>query len=173
MILVETKIVPLFTPAHEVGVEVADAETPVPSVSTTVFVPWQPVASLSFTAATDTVSLRFNGDSTSNYNFIYFRGNGTTATTASIINTTNMYEQGNPSTNTSNFNVYKYEINSYANTNKYKAVLWQGSQADAQVSLNLGQWRSTAAINSVTILEASANNFRSGSTISLYGIKAA
>jgi len=131
------------------------------------------VASLSFTAATDTVSLRFNGDSTSNYNFIYFRGNGTTATTASITNTTNMYEQGNPSTNTSNFNVYKYEINSYANTNKYKAVLWQGSQADAQVSLNLGQWRSTAAINSVTILEASANNFRSGSTISLYGIKAA
>jgi len=38
-VVVETKIVPLFTPVQEVEFAVADAETPVPSVSTAVFVP--------------------------------------------------------------------------------------------------------------------------------------
>ena len=38
-VVVETNIVPLFTPVQEVEVAVADAETPVPSVSTAVFVP--------------------------------------------------------------------------------------------------------------------------------------
>ena len=38
-VVVETKIVPLFTPVHEVEVADADAETPVPSVRTAVLVP--------------------------------------------------------------------------------------------------------------------------------------
>ena len=48
-VVVETKMVPLFTPLQDVAVEVADAETPVPSVSTAVLVPWQPVASFMVT----------------------------------------------------------------------------------------------------------------------------
>jgi hypothetical protein len=39
--------------------------------------------------------------------------------------------------------------------------------------LNVGLWRNTSAITSITLTAGSSKNFISGCTFSLYGIKAA
>ncbi len=65
---------------------------------------------------------------------------------------------------------------SYANTNVYKTILTASANADSPsapgVERSVDLWRSTAAITSIDLL-AGSNSFASGSTISLYGIKAA
>jgi hypothetical protein len=62
---------------------------------------------------------------------------------------------------------------SYANTNVYKTVLHAGANSGSGVTRTVGLWRSTSAITSITLTSGSPNSFASGSTFSLYGIKAA
>jgi hypothetical protein len=63
-------------------------------------------------------------------------------------------------------------INSYSNTSINKTSIVQATCGNGEVSLVTGLWRSTAAINSITIL-TSAGNLSAGTTLSLYGITAA
>jgi len=58
----------------------------------------------------------------------------------------------------------------YANTTTNKTILSRSNAADKGVMATVSLWRNTAAINSITLL-ASANNFATGSTFSLYGVK--
>ena len=60
----------------------------------------------------------------------------------------------------------------YSNTTTYKTVLSRGSAAGNGVSASVGLWQSTSAINEIKILSPSGN-ITTGSTFSLYGIKAA
>ena len=64
---------------------------------------------------------------------------------------------------------------SYSNTNVFKTVLSRNGHYDtnAQANLFVNLWRSTAAISSLYTYNEGASNFKSGSTFSLYGIKAA
>ena len=64
-------------------------------------------------------------------------------------------------------------IQNYANTTTNKTTLARANKAPAGTDANVGLWRSTAAINSVTIFTASGANFSTGSTFTLYGIAAA
>jgi hypothetical protein len=59
----------------------------------------------------------------------------------------------------------------YANTSTYKTVLTRSNKYD-RVGAIVGLWRSTAAINSIT-LTAYSNTYAIGSTFTLYGIAAA
>ena len=63
-------------------------------------------------------------------------------------------------------------INSYSNTSINKTSIVRADAGNGEASLVTGLWRSTSAINSITIL-TSAGNLSSGTTLSLYGITAA
>lgn len=67
------------------------------------------------------------------------------------------------------------QIMSYANTNVNKTFLSNYGEAGSGISRIVGLWRSTAAITTVTLYsnDGGADSFASGSTFSLYGVKAA
>lgn len=116
------------------------------------------------------IQLRFNSDSSSNYSFTRMTGDGSTASSDRSSNATFM-ELGYYVTTTRNINIV--QIMNYSNSTTYKTVL---NRANAQ-SVNIGaqayveMWRSTSAINSITI--NASGNLSSGSILTLYGIKAA
>jgi hypothetical protein len=116
------------------------------------------------------IQLRFNSDSGSNYSFTRITGDGTTASSDRSTSATFM-ELGYYVTTTRNINIV--QIMNYSNSTTYKTVL---NRANAQ-SVNIGaqayveMWRSTSAINSITI--NASGNLSSGSILTLYGIAAA
>jgi hypothetical protein len=65
------------------------------------------------------------------------------------------------------------DILDYTNTNKYKVIRFYGgndNNSGADCAVGGGMWRSTSAINSIT-LRTRAGNHRTNSEFSLYGIK--
>jgi hypothetical protein len=116
--------------------------------------------------------LQFNGDTGSNYSTNFLRSNATTVSTARDSNQTqmNLESFGFP---TSAFNAITIaNVMNYSNTTTYKTTLSRGSNANTGVSAVSHLWRNTAAITSMTILN-NATTFSTGSTFTLYGIKAA
>ena len=63
------------------------------------------------------------------------------------------------------------QLNNYSNTTTYKTALIRNGMNGASVDMGVGLWRNTAAIDTITF--KGTNNYGVGSTISLYGIKAA
>jgi hypothetical protein len=60
----------------------------------------------------------------------------------------------------------------YSNTTTFKTVLGRGSAAQSGVEATVGMWRSTNAINQITI-SGDTNAFGIGTMATLYGIAAA
>ena len=123
------------------------------------------------TASNAYPSLRFNGDTGTNYSNTNFRGNGTSAQSTRFNSANEMdIAYGSPlSTTQANFII---QIMNYSNTTTNKTVLARTNNADRETGAAVGLWRSTSAINSVT-LKSNSPNFDVGSTFTLYGIKAA
>jgi hypothetical protein len=74
-----------------------------------------------------------------------------------------------PSTNF-NFNLLVNVMN-YSNATTYKTFLARGNIAAGGTEAVVGLWRNTAAITSLELLPT-ASTFATGSTFTLYGIKA-
>jgi hypothetical protein len=120
------------------------------------------------------VLMRFNSDSSSNYSLTILSGNGTTASSYRDSNQTSMnFEYASTALSTTP-TLYQSDIFSYAGST-YKTTLFRES-GDLNGSGNLQNtvflWRSTSAITTINLL-TSANNFATGTTATLYGIKAA
>jgi hypothetical protein len=64
-------------------------------------------------------------------------------------------------------------INNYSNTTTNKTVVSRGGSPATDSAMMVGLWRNTSAINSIKISLQSGDNLISGSTFTLYGIKAA
>lgn len=124
------------------------------------------------------VRYQLNGDTGANYAWHSLTGiNGSTyANSAS--STTVLYQNVGqlPSTYAPGKGVAVVDLIDYANTSKYKTlkmisgVTTNGSNANDNIILYSGLWQSTAAVNSITILNSDANGFIGGSTFSLYGV---
>jgi hypothetical protein len=124
------------------------------------------------TAATASCWVTLNSDSGSNYSATIIEGNGSTAVSARQSSQTRgytTYDSGPVSTNFS-FNQIVNFMN-YSNTTTNKTFLCRANEASRATEAIIGLWRSTSAISS--IVYESNSNFQSGSTFSLYGIKAA
>lgn len=120
------------------------------------------------------LNLRLNGDSGSNYSQTNLRGNGSSASSSRGTNATLFYmdDQGNTVTGSIN-GMYIVHINNYSNTTTYKTMLSRaGFAGGTATELNVSLWRSTSAINQLTI-GTNAGNIYTGSTFTLYGITAA
>ena len=115
---------------------------------------------------------RFNGDSGSNYslNVVYGNSGGVGATRTNNGNHTS----GGQTDSSTPFNPCIFHINNYSNTTTYKTVLFRSNMPITQLTFGVSLWRNTAAINSIEINHFDAGgSWASGSTFTLYGIKAA
>jgi len=121
------------------------------------------------TTSGNLVKVQFNGDTTdSNYSSTLMWGTGSAAQSS-------RYSVGwtfvIPDAGSAMQNVL-VNVNNYSNATTYKTYLARANQPGASVTAAVGLWRNTAAITSLT-LAVSGNQFTSGSTFTLYGIKAA
>lgn len=124
----------------------------------------------------DDITLRFNGDSGSNYSRTFVYGNGTSALSGRASNQSRLYYWTADGTGVPS-NTYPMaiaQVMSYSNTNVFKTVLSSTDLGDYVTVRQVGLWRSTSAITSIVIEPGpdGTPNLAAGSTFSLFGIKA-
>jgi hypothetical protein len=118
------------------------------------------------------VFIEFNGDTGSNYSMTTMSTDGITpyafrfATQSSL----QLTYQGYLTTAFSSLEII--DIMNYSNTTTYKAILNRYNNGNTGTDAQVGQWRSTTAINSI-LIKPGSGTFSVGSTFTLYGIKAA
>jgi hypothetical protein len=123
-------------------------------------------------AANGDLCYRFNSDTGNNYSWTYLTGDGSAAASsrASNQNLLRLEYYAYPDT-TVGKTVQIAHIMNYSNTTTYKTAITRSNSAPTGVDAAVGLWRSTSAITSVTVL-MNTGNFITGSTFTLYGIKA-
>ena len=161
------------------------ASTYVPIATTTLGSAQSSVTFSSFSGYTDLIivinaknttngsacKIQFNSDSGSNYSTTWLEGNGSAASSGRASNDTASFIYYNGNASTYNWSTANVHIQNYSNSTTYKTAISRfGNQAQTGAYVDL--WRSTAAITSIA-LNAITENFQSGSTFTLYGIKAA
>lgn len=121
------------------------------------------------------VALRFNGDSGSNYNWRVIWSNNNSLSGANTNSTTEIASVQSFPFGTQ-MGSCLFMIDNYTSTTKAKTVLSYGGASQSsgttgEVSQGLGTWYGTpAAITSISVLNAGANTWTSGTTFTLYGI---
>jgi hypothetical protein len=114
----------------------------------------------------------FNGDTTlANYGRTIISGDGTTAGSAQFANPIGLTMPVASATSTYNVNIFN--IMNYSNSTTYKTVLERNSFSGGIAYLQSGLWKNTAAITSIQFAPYYGPNFASGSSFTIYGIKAA
>jgi hypothetical protein len=114
-------------------------------------------------------AIRYNGDTGSNYSLTYLLGDGSSAQSGRNSDQTSLTAGQIGTDNSTQIT----SIMNYANTTTYKTMLSRGNWTNNLTRADTGLWRSTAAINSVTIFSLQGYNFNAGSTFTLYGIASA
>ena len=115
------------------------------------------------------LAMWFNGDTGSNYSATYLYTNGSSASSGRDTNNTLIPIVRSDA---SNFWTGTVSLMNYSNGSMFKSLLSRGGSGSIAIA-HTGTWRSTAPITSITISGLSSNNFLSGSSFTLYGIKAA
>lgn len=123
------------------------------------------------TASAD-MYLRVNNDTNANYSNTILWGNGSTAGSNRFSSQPQIRLNYTVDVLTTNLTYLICNINNYSNTTSYKSIIYKTGIASDAVDTGASLWRSTSAINRVT-LTLSSGNWGSGCTATLYGIKAA
>ena len=122
------------------------------------------------------LAMRFNSDSASNYSTHNLIGVGSGSGTATGTANTTYIEGGQMAGATLSASIYGVtiiDVLDYQDTNKFKtsrSLSGFDANGSGQVLLSSGSWRSTVAVNSITLL-AGAGNWTSVSQFTLYGVK--
>lgn len=121
-------------------------------------------------SADHNITVRFNGDSGSNYSYHNLSGNGSTAISNASVPETLMYLPGT-SGGTGFPLVVVCDILDYADTNKFKTIRALGgndnNSTQGVVAFRSNNWRSTAAVSSIVLSGSLAQH----SHFALYGIR--
>ena len=120
-----------------------------------------------FTTVNANETLRVNGDTGNNYSTTSLYGTGTSALSSRGSNNNAMTFQSEVFSTSTVSALTVFNFMNYANTTTYKTVISRSSQANRAAETQVNLWRSTAAINSITIAGAT---FTSDATFTLYGI---
>ena len=126
-------------------------------------------------AADDSLYIRLNSDTATNYSYTELKGNGTTASSNRQSSISAFYAAQNvaaASQASGTFTPVLFNFNNYSNATTYKTILTRNSFAGGEVSAEVGLWRSTSAITTIQIYCA-IGNLDIGTTLTLYGIQAA
>jgi len=114
--------------------------------------------------------VQFNGDTASNYSATYLWGQGTVANSGRETSAASAFAFYGSAA--SGFAQVIIQVMNYNNATTYKSFISRETDAAVETLVVVGLWRSTAAITSLVLLRRSGN-FATGSTFTLYGIKAA
>ena len=123
----------------------------------------------------DTALLRFNGDTASNYSQHTLYGDGSSAGATAGTSTTSIevFRVSGNSSATNIFGAVVLDVLDYADTNKYKTSRALGGvdfNGSGEIWFTSGNWRSTAAVSSITLTPGNATNFLQYSSFALYGV---
>jgi len=124
----------------------------------------------SLTSNTMNSKMTFNGSSASDYSRTYLIGYAST-----VISGRETNQNGIPYgylASTSHQGLNRLMLMNYSSTSVYKTVLTREDNASDRTSTAVGLWRSTSAINQITLTVASGS-YTAGSTFTLYGVKSA
>ena len=114
--------------------------------------------------------LRFNSDSGTNYSYTDLYGSGSTAGTQRVTNSTRIAisDWGTSSTTIPALSII--DIFSYAGSTNKTCLINHNADLNGSgyVERRVGLWRNTSAINALEI--SSTQNFKAGTTATLYGI---
>ena len=120
--------------------------------------------------------IRFNGDSGSNYSQTNIAGDGSAASSGRETSITSAYAGYAALNQTAGSTNSIVHIMNYSNTTTFKTLLERSNNAADRTEASVNLWRNTSAITSIELAAGSAfpgANLSSGSTFTLYGIKAA
>jgi hypothetical protein len=120
---------------------------------------------------------RFNSDTGSNYSVTRLSGSGSAALSDRSSNQTylTLSNYAYPTT-TVGEQMSIIQIMNYSNSTTFKTVINRSDRATAGTDAIVNLWRSTSAITSISLSTngfSGASNWSSGTTATLYGIKAA
>lgn len=112
-------------------------------------------------------------DSGNNYSTTRLLGNGSSASSDRFTSSSLIYGSQIPASGSTSgvFATSIHNIQNYTSSSVNKTVLNRGNDPVNFVSANVGLWRNTGSVTSVALLTNAS--FISGSTFTLYGIKAA
>ena len=113
-----------------------------------------------------TIYTQVNADNGNNYSSTGLNGEAGAASSSSNANINSPLF--GYSGNTTDFNNCIIQYMNYSNSTTYKTILGRGNASD-YITARVALWRNTAAITEIKIL----GSFATGSTFTLYGIKAA
>lgn len=118
------------------------------------------------------LTLRFNSDSGSNYSYTRLSGNGSAAASARNTSQTDII-MGVSDIPQNAIHLNTIDVFSYAGSTNKTCLISQSSDNNGSgwVFNQVGLWRSTSAITSITLLDYQATNINAGATATLYGIK--
>jgi hypothetical protein len=121
-------------------------------------------------------AMQFNSDTTSNYSTTYVQGNGTTASSGRLSSQIGLAVISSMASSTS-FLPSTFHIFNYTNSTTFKTVLYRQGNADDSnygAVASVGLWKATpAAITQIDLKATSTYVWKTGSTFTLYGVKAA
>jgi hypothetical protein len=108
-------------------------------------------------------------DTGSNYSSTFMYGNGSSAVSSRASSQTNWIIDVGTSTSSTGTTILQFM--NYSNTTTNKSALFRSNTSGIVIAF-AALWRSTSAINTIKIAGYSGSNLLTGSTFSLYGIKA-
>jgi hypothetical protein len=118
-----------------------------------------------------TVRIQLNGDTSSNYSYIWFRGDSSSTTGVGSSASATNAQIGDSSSSTTYSQVFNADINIPRYADADKKVFFANSNyyiSNYYIQTNRAAWDSTAAINSITF-SVSSSSF-SGGTVYIYGV---
>jgi len=115
------------------------------------------------------LALRFNNESTGTNYGINMIGGGSSPYADRVTATNYLYS----GTLYSDWGSQYINVLNYASTTTFKATIGRSNNQQNYVLQILGHWQSLAAVHTVTLTNMNGLSMASGSTIDLYGIKAA
>jgi len=122
------------------------------------------------------MSFNPNNTSSSIFSMTYLRGNGSAASSTRL-STADLGGTGyylfNGAVSTTNFETVTIDLFNYSNTTTYKTVLVRFNNSTSWVGAAVGLAQTTSAITSLVFGFDGGGSYVSGSTITIYGIKAA
>jgi hypothetical protein len=117
--------------------------------------------------------MRFNSDSGSNYSFTRLTGSGSAAASSREATQTKGFIASAFGMTTTYETNLVVQIMNYSNTTTNKTTVTRANTPSLGTEASVNLYSSTSAITAIEILNSSATNFSTGSTFTLYGIKAA
>lgn len=156
-----------YTPIATQTISSAVANITFSSIASTYTDLYLVISGLGTSSAGQDVFMRYNSDSGSNYSVTGMYGSGSSAASFRTSNQAGLRLGYNDNYSP----MFRVNIMNYANATTYKTMISRDDAAGNVTEAAVGLWRSTAAINAVTILAGSGN--LSAGTYTLYGIAAA